>query len=635
MAYVVTGWLLLQIVDVIGPGFGWPESVTALLTKILLVGFPIILVFAWLYELTPKGFKRTGRYQEETTDNKKAGRWLTNFIIGILAIALCFMIVERVFFAGSHSSSRSTEASIAVLPFRNDSPDEKNAYFCDGISEGVRENLSRIPSLSVVSRTSVERFRENPPSVAKIAEELGVQYVLEGSVLREEDRSVIRARLIFASEDRHLWSREYDRELEDIFSVMAEVTKNIAEELETTISPEVLNTIEEKPTEDLTAYDYYLQGKEFMIRYSLNLEKGGLEQADRLFQKALALDPTFARAFTERTLIFRERHQFEFYKKRHLIDSMLYLCNKGISLDANLADAYYVRGAFYDDFLYDIPRAMKDLNSALELNPNHTRSLSQLFWVTKVHQNNPIEALKLLKRIEKLDRSVLGLGITYAYYATLYWDIGEREKAYGYVEKSIELRPIEKGKKAWFHLLEGRFGEAISLKMEEPESNEKLNAIGLFYSLAEDNEKALEYFQRWAAKVNEEGVKVAADIRDWHRYGKVLLSLGREAEGKELLYRQLDVNEELGTNFQLAYTIYYENAGIYATLGDEKQAIEYLIKFDSLNRWDDGRLDLIQIDPMFDNIREHQQFKDIIRSRREQNRHFREEIARLEAAGEL
>ena len=171
--------------------------------------------------------------------------------------------------------------------------------------------------------------------------------------------------------------------------------------------------------------------------------------------------------------------------------------------------------------------------------------------------------------------------------------------------------------------------------MEEPESNEKLNALGLFYSLAEDNEKALEYFQRWAAKVNEEGVQVAADIRDWHRYGKVLLSLGREAEGKELLYRQLEVNEELETNFQSAHTIYYENAGIYATLGDEEQAIEYLIKFDSVNRWDDGKLDFIQIDSMFDNIREHEKFKEIIQGRLDQNQHFREELARLEAAGEL
>jgi hypothetical protein len=173
-AYAVTSWLVLQIADVVGPGLGWGESVTTLLLKILVVGFPIVLVLAWLYELTPKGIKRTGRYQEDTVDNKKMGRRLNQFIIGILALVLTLVLAERLFSSRELRPAGNSEASIAILPFKNDSPDAENMYFCDGITEGVRENLSRIPALSVISRTSVEQFRENPPSVKEIAKQLGV-----------------------------------------------------------------------------------------------------------------------------------------------------------------------------------------------------------------------------------------------------------------------------------------------------------------------------------------------------------------------------------------------------------------------------------------------------------------------------
>ena len=240
-AYVVSGWLIMQVLDTMGNNLNWPDSIASWITKILIAGFPIALVLAWIYELTPQGFKKTGSSQEDTSENQKVGRRLNQFIIGILAIAICFLLVERLFFIEGKPAIGASEASIAILPFKNDSPDAENLYFCDGITDGVRENLSRIPTLSVVSRTSVEQFRENPPSIKEIAKELGVEYVLEGSVLRLEDRSVIRARLIFAAEDRHMWSQEYDRQLEDVFSVLSEVTRNIAEELETTISPEVIH----------------------------------------------------------------------------------------------------------------------------------------------------------------------------------------------------------------------------------------------------------------------------------------------------------------------------------------------------------------------------------------------------------
>ena len=137
--------------------------------------------------------------------------------------------------------------------------------------EGILDHLSKIPDLSVVSRTSVEQYRDNPASVLEIAQKLGVNYILEGSVLRIGDQAKISAQLIYAPEDRHLWSKQFDKNMEDIFSVLSEVTQTIANDLKATISPELLNRIESVPTTNTKAYDYYLQGKEYLNHY-LELE---------------------------------------------------------------------------------------------------------------------------------------------------------------------------------------------------------------------------------------------------------------------------------------------------------------------------------------------------------------------------
>lgn len=634
-AYAVSGWFIMQVVDTLGNNLGWSNDIALWITKILITGFPVALVLAWIYELTPQGFKKTGTSQEETRENKKVGRRLNQFIIGILAIALCFLLAERVFFAEAKIGFDKSEASIAVLPFKNDSPDKKNMYFCDGITEGVRENLSRIPTFTVISRTSVEQFRENPPSIDEIGKKLGVNYILEGSVLRLEGRSIIRARLIYAPEERNIWSEEFDRELEDVFSVLAEVTKNIAEELETTLSPEVNQSIEFEPTDDLTAYEFYLQGQEYFNRYVRNADKEDLQKAALLFQLARDRDSDFAYSYVGLARVFRRQHQYEFFNNESLVDSMLYLCDKAISLDPNSADAYWVRGAFYDDFLYNLPKANEDLNRALELNPNHTRTIFQLAWFNYVHNREISTAIELLKKLEKLELTETGLLDTYISLAQVYWNLWEHEKALRYLDKAIALNPGLNSLKRWFYIQQGRVEEAIELITDVEYSQDELSSLGFMHLLLEDYIAALRYYEAWEIKARRDNTEELSELRDWHRYGQVLMSVGREEKGIEMMEFQLELNKKLLLNFQGAHAVYYEDAGIYAFLGKEKLALEYLKKFDSVNRWDDGKLHFIQRDPLFDNIREKEEFKKIINKRMEEIKEVREEVARLEAAGEL
>jgi len=397
----------------------------------------------------------------------------------------------------------------------------------------------------------------------------------------------------------------------------------------------VLKNIESEPTTDLTAYDYYLQGKEYFNIYVLSGHEEDLNNADRLFQIAIDRDSTFALAYVGQARILRMQYQFDFYKNENLVDSVLYLCNKAISLDPYSADAYWIRGSFYDDFLFDIPQAETDLNKALEINPNHVGAIRQMAWLSRLHHKDVITSIKLLKTLEKLDRSAKELRITYGAWLNLYMDIGEWKKGMYYLNKVIELEPEWIFVKGEFYVLQGKIKEAIELIMKvEDDSQYKLALLGLYHLLIKENEKSLEYFEEWAVKVKNEGAENASGVKDWHRYGQALVAMGKKEEGIQLMNDQLELNENLLVNFQSGYTIFYDNAGIYSFLGKKKLAYKYLRKFDKSGRWQ-YRVYFIQLDPLFDNIRDDEEFKTIINKELEENRKIREEISRLETAGEL
>lgn len=639
IAYITVAWVLLQIISVVLPSFGAPQWVFKTFMFILIAGLPIWIIFSWVYEFTPEGLKKTKSVAEEISITEQTNKRLNIIIIltlMLLAAITYFKDPETTTAADVEEiSNRVSEKSIAVLPFKNDSPDKENVYFCDGIMEGVRENLSKVPGLSVVSRTSVEQYRENSPSVTEIAEELGVNYILEGSVLRIGDRSIIRARLIYAPEDLNLWSDKYDREMEDIFSVLAEVTTSIAQKLKATISPEVLKNIEYEPTTDLTAYDYYLQGKEYYNNYMLSSRQEDFNNADRLFQNALDLDSTFALAFVERARILKEKHQYEFYNNEHLVDSILFLCNKAIELDPACADAYSLRGKFYDDFLFEISTAEEDLKMAIKLNPNHVGAIRQMAWLTRLHHRDIITSLQLLKTLEKLDRSVRELHKTYEMYALSYRQIDYSEKELYYLDKALELGSGVNFEKAWYFIIQGRIPEALDfIKESEEDSQRKFGDLGFYNLLLRDYKSALGYYKKWADLVKEEGAHSSSGVTDWHRYGEVLVETGNREQGIEMMKDQLKQNENLYVNFQAGYNILYENAGIYAFLGNKKEAIKNLRKFDQSQRWE-RKIDLIQIDPLFDGIREEEEFKSIINKELAWKRKMLKEVKRLEDMGEL
>jgi TolB-like protein len=235
VAYVIVGWLVMQIAATIVPALHLSDAITSAVVLLVILGFPIALILAWAFELTPEGIKRAEDVAPSQSITRRTGRKLDFVIIGMLLVVIGFFIFER------RHAKRSAEAetsgkSIAVLPFENLSRDPDNAYFADGIQDEILTRLSKIADLKVISRTSTQHYKSAPENLPEIARQLGVAHILEGSVQKSGDAVRVNVQLIKAANDSHLWADTFDRKLTDIFSVESEVAKAIAEQLRAKLS---------------------------------------------------------------------------------------------------------------------------------------------------------------------------------------------------------------------------------------------------------------------------------------------------------------------------------------------------------------------------------------------------------------
>jgi TolB-like protein/Tfp pilus assembly protein PilF len=291
VAYAIVGWLVVQIATQVFPFLEIPNWVVRLVIMLVAIGFPIALIIAWAFELTPQGLKRTEAADREPAKPSRNKAWI---YIVIVAAALSVTL----FFVGRYTApkvapgSESLAKSIAVLPFENLSRDPDNAYFADGIQEEILTRLVKIADLKVISRTSTQRYQSKPGNLAEIAKQLGVANILEGSVQKAADQVRVNVQLVNARTDSHLWAETYDRKLTDIFAVESEIAKGIAESLQAKLTGREERALAAKPTNNPEAYDAYLHGLAFEARggYAINV----LREAISFYERAVQLDPNFA-----------------------------------------------------------------------------------------------------------------------------------------------------------------------------------------------------------------------------------------------------------------------------------------------------------------------------------------------------
>src|SRR5437868_2691910 len=309
VAYAVVAWLLMQIASQIFPFFEIPNWVVRLVVLLLIVGFPIALIIAWAFEVTPEGIKRTEA--ADAADQRSRGvAWIYVVLIGV-ALSVGLFFVGR--FTAGHATPRPVtqpearpgfqseaataipEKSIAVLPLVNESGDPKDEYFSDGLSEELIAALAQISGLKVIGRSSSFRFKDRKETPKTIGEKLGVSTLLDGTVRKQGDRVRIVAALVNATDGIQLWTRTFDKELKDIFAVQEEIARAVAESLKVTLLGS--DSAQRNAPTNAEAHNAYLQGHFHFQRRNLE----DYRKAVGYFDQAIRLDPDYALAYTERS----------------------------------------------------------------------------------------------------------------------------------------------------------------------------------------------------------------------------------------------------------------------------------------------------------------------------------------------
>src|ERR1700736_3311554 len=294
VAYAVVAWLLIQVATQVFPFFEVPNWAVRLVVLLIITGFPIALVIAWAFELTPEGLKRTEVADAAPVPRSRSRAWIYVVLIaGALSAGLFFL--GR--FTASTKQSVSADVSsksIAVLPFDNLSRDPDNAYFASGIQDEIITRLAKIADLKVISRTSTQQYQSKPANLSESAKQLGVANILEGSVQKAADQVRVNVQLIRVASDSHLWADTYDRKLVDIFGVESEVAKAIADALQAKLTGGEQQALAVKPTNNSEAYEAYLRGLALETRASSPTDS---EKVVGFYERSVQLDPAFALAW--------------------------------------------------------------------------------------------------------------------------------------------------------------------------------------------------------------------------------------------------------------------------------------------------------------------------------------------------
>lgn len=418
--YAVASWLIVQVTDVLMDLAKLPDWVGTTTLGLLVVGFPIALIFSWFYEITREGISLEKDVDPGESITHVTGRRLDFIVISLLCAAVILFAYDKWWVPGP------PELSIAVLPFEDTSPDKDSAGFLAiGIQDDLLTRLSRIAALKVISRTSTDRYRDTTKTAPDIGRELGVSKLLEGGVQRAGDQIRVNVQLIDAGMDQHLWAATYDRVLtaENIFAIQSEIVETIVRELRASLTPQETMQLATMPTRNIAAYTAYLKGMKQADIESVE----SLTSATDFFKAAIELDPDFALAHV------------------------------------GLADAYLILGAnFYGGLQTDESTALAEplLLRALELDGNLGQAYATLGFLRR-QQGNLQSAEEAFEQAIRLQPNYPRV---FRFYGRLRWYEGRRDEALALIKKALDLDPLSATVNfdiARIHDESGRFDEAL------------------------------------------------------------------------------------------------------------------------------------------------------------------------------
>src|SRR5256884_1943596 len=357
IAYIVAGWALAQGLAQVLPVFDISNSVIRVVIALLLIGFPVALVLAWVFDITAQGVRATPSVASPSHRRRNIFMLVGTGII--ISAAAGFFLLPR-------AAARKIDKSIAVLPFENLSDEKENAYFADGIQDDILTNLSKIGDMKVISRTSVMSYRGHAPNLREIGKALGVSTILEGSVRRAGNRVRVNVQLIDATTDEHLWANDYDRDLTDVFAIQTDLAQKISEALQAKLSPVEKSRMERSPTENGKAYLAFVQAHNLQNTVE---DFGKLKQSEQLYARAIELDPKFALALARYSQLESWIvHTFERTTQRR--EKARALAQQALQLQPDLPEAHLAMGfsLYYGDNEFEA--ALKEFEIAQRDLPN-------------------------------------------------------------------------------------------------------------------------------------------------------------------------------------------------------------------------------------------------------------------------
>ncbi|KPK83430.1 MAG: hypothetical protein AMS27_12950 [Bacteroides sp. SM23_62_1] len=581
----------------------------------------------------PEEVKDEAKVPDDSTKQIQKPKKRLILLLSVLALVVVIVVVALFVFniIGNEKQIGELEKSIAVLPFRSLSDEPEKQYLADGMMDAILLHLSKIEDLRVMSRTSVEQYRKTDKTSGVIGKELGVTYLLEGSFQKYGDNARLIVQLIKTGEEGHVWANDYDRDWNDIFSVQSEVAKAIASELHAAITPDEKQLINKIPTTNLKAYDLHLQALDFYYKYIFSKDRSYLEKVTQLGYIALEIDPEFALAYYWLGASSLSDKYMAGYRRPFFLDTALFFFNKALELDPTLADAYSERGSYYFE-KGQRQKAIDDLQKAISLSPNNSKGYYYLGSMYYYDRDN-INALISLKKAEKLERANENLAYIYAAIWFTYLSVGDIQKAEIYRHKIQQLKLILPGMDTWIPEIQGNYDELlitaekhIALQPEEGswyvDKAQALLGLGRIQEAEDCIRNSIKYS--------------GTDLNNTHRVGIVLWMNGKKEEAMEYFNKQIDFciesikqKDPYGTN-----NAAYDLAGVYAFLGNKEEAYRWLREYEKIG-FSTGLHEYIKVDPLFDNLRNDEEFKEIVKKANDEADKIRVRINQLEEQGML
>lgn len=534
--------------------------------------------------------------------------------------------------------SASVEKSIAVLPFKNIGPIDQYQHFSDGITEEVTNNLSKVGELQVMSRTSVERYKSHDKDRKTIAEELDVSYLLQGSVMKSGNKFRISVQLVRAETGYQIWSNEYTKEMTDVFQMYTDISREVTDALKIVLTESERKNIESPDVVGLSAYDFYLKGRNELLNYRLDggvagLAKG-LPHADNaidLFTKAIQADPKFAKAYTGLGLSLYYKGDKGIFVDKTLMDSAKKNADKAINLDENNAEASFLLGLYHYQ-IGDEDKSIEEFEKALQINPNYVDALLSLGRLYVEVRGDFIRGISLMEKGIQLGRgpelaqNLRLTAFTYEFLqmiektaeyhgnaaqldgdsTSVLWLMSWVERTNGNYENALKLanRALQfdtadffgVDNKAWALTLLGRYEEALKLRLAWNATSGNVlgvrvtaaNRIGHLYWMLGNKEFAMKYFNEFIA------------------------------------FGEKSIRDDMVT--ARAGNTPYDLAGIYAFLGEKEKAYQYLEMLNKRQFIPAYLTVVLKDDPMFHSLRQEERFQKIQKEMEEKNKRERDRV---------